>query len=81
MIDWMYVPQMLWSVYAMIECVRRGGVGPIGFLVYLLIFTFLLFGTRAYCRHAEEREAKEARRQREREERLAALPPWPWGSK
>lgn len=81
MTDWIYAPQMLWSLYVLIHAVRRGDIGPIGLLVYMVIFAFLLLATPLYCRRVAEREAREQRRQREREERLAALPPWPWGSK
>ena len=81
MTDWLCVPQMVWSLYVLIDCVRLGKVGLIGALLYVLLFAFVLLITRSWCVLRAENEVREERRQREREERLAALPPWPWGSK
>lgn len=69
MTDWIYAPQMIWSLYVLIDCVRLGKVGPVGLGVYLALFVVLLGLTGRWCERQEREERRQRDRQREREER------------
>jgi hypothetical protein len=60
--DYWVVPQMVWSLYMLIEDVRIGIIGPRMVALYVAIFVLLLLATRRRCKTLDEREAARAAR-------------------